>query len=338
MSQSRERRRPSIDDTSLPTESARTFFETTAVEPCVATDLSHSGRIDIKSKGYRTYRVKETLKAKIARLKNEIEQVRQDVDDIDDEAELDELKDVLEQLEKTTVSKQKAPMQNTDSSISAGIAQKFYSSFGLKSSGAANTTTIASDITDNDDNLKRNQDTNKQILEMENRVSRIEKLLGSVDTTQNTTPLRYTLQDLKTKLSLLTSTPAAVETSVRNLQPLIATVDAIKDKQQPSVTVAQQHRIKKFYEQLTKFENFQALMPKLLQRLQCLSEIHADASNANATFKDIDGVISALRSDLAKWEKSIEEMEQKFSKIEESSQKNKETVKAWIDDCKGNAN
>ena len=79
-------------------------------------------------------------------------------------------------------------------------------------------------------------------------------------------------------------------------------------------------------------------MPKLLQRLQCLSEIHADASNANATFKDIDGVISALRSDLAKWEKSIEEMEQKFSKIEESSQKNKETVKAWIDDCKGDAN
>jgi prefoldin subunit 5 len=338
LSQSRERRRPSIDDSSLPTELARTFFETTAVEPSVATDLSHSGRIDIKSKGYRTYRVKETLKAKIARLKNEIEQVRQDVDDIDDEAELDELKDVLEQLEKTTVSKNKASSQSSDAAISTGIAQKFYSSLGLKSSGsAAITTTVASDTTGNDSNPKR-QDTNKQILEMENRVSKIEKLLGSVDTTQDITPLRYTLQDLKTKLSLLTSTPAAVETTVRNLQPLIATVDAIKDKQQPSAIIAQQDRIKKFYEQLAKFENFQALMPKVLQRLQCLSEIHADASNANATFKDMDRVISALRSDLGKWEKSIEEMEQRFVKIEETSQKNKETVKAWIDDFKGDTN
>lgn len=328
----REKRRPSIDSTSLSTESARTFFETTAVEPSTATDLSNFGRIDIKSKGYRTYRVKETLEARIARLKYEIEQVRQDVDEIDDEAELDELKDVLEQLEKTTTAKHKAC--KSDATLTSGIAQKLYSSLGMKSNTPVTTRSDVIDI----EKTQQNQDTNKQVLEMEARVSKLEKLIGSIDTTQEAKPLLYTLQDLKTKLSLLTSTPAAVETSVRNLQPLLASVDILNSKQQPSATVAQQERIKNFYEQLAKFENFQALMPKVLQRLQCLSEIHSDASNANATFKDMDNIISTLRSDLGKWEESIEGLEQKFVDIEETSQKNKETVKAWIDEIKKDSN
>lgn len=328
----RDKRRLSIDNTSLSTESARTFFETTAVEPSIVTDLSNFGRIDIKSKGYRTYRVKETLEARIARLKHEIEQVREDVDRIDDEAELDELKDVLEQLEKTTTAKHKA--RKSDATITSGIAQKLYSSLGMKSNTPV---TTRSDVTDTE-NIQQNQDTNKQVLEMEVRVSKLEKLIGSIDTTKEAKPLLYTLQDLKTKLSLLTSTPAAVETSVRNLQPLLATVDVLNSKQQPSATVAQQERIKNFYEQLAKFENFQALMPKVLQRLQCLSEIHSDASNANATFKDMDNIISTLRNDLGKWEESIEGLEQKFVNIEETSQKNKETVKTWIEEIKKDSN
>lgn len=349
---------------SVPASTARTFFETAVVD--IPTDgdagfdtlSSGGGRIVTSGPrgGYATYKVKESVEAKLARLRREVEEVKMELGAGEkygeQKGEVEGLQEVLKKLEITTSNK-------TENS------RRLYSDLNIDDEPSQETS--KSDDTSAD--ATHRQDI-KQLVQFEARVAKLESIVGLAEIDPQTVgyrPLLETLRELRQRLKLLTSTPVAVETAITNLRPLIAAMDQVKAARAPvSASTAarkpssaaadsepfnrsealvasnssavfspeQAATIQKLYKDLPALAQLQTAMPKVLARLKALRRLHLDAESTNEYVGSMDAAIRGLRTDLKTWQQTLEQVEEKVGQVESTSKSNRKEVEEWVADLK----
>lgn len=346
--------------------SAAEFFSTKVLEPSEKTDFrTERSDIIIKSQ-YHSYELGETLEAKIARLTKEVAEVQQEIASdaknsqfIESDRQLDNLADLESALKKIHDS-------NTSSASSSAKDIKISLASGPETQLQVKSIS------------KITQATSSQISkisEVENRVAVLEKVLGldELDTSSEAyRPVLLSLQEIRQRLKLITSSPASLEASASNLKKVIEIVEkikALKLTRTDKPSELDQHsningevvlsrsldgatflnlgefasnglpkdaydKINKLYSKIPSVEKFEIILPKVLSRLRLLRDLHADALSTQLSVDEFDKLILAMKSDMKEWKKSLNIAQQKLEQLEVTSSQNKSEINEWTNNLK----
>lgn len=319
----------------------------------------------------------ETLEARIARLTKEVQETQRELLDTNKNAKfqsseqklegLSNLENVLQNLHSSIA------LQNIDSKsleaankadVNSKLAEKFKKSLSLLEENESRVK--------NDENSKKSTGQIQKIAELEARIASLEKVVGLDElntSSEEYRPIVATLQEIKKRLKLVTSSPAALENSVNNLRNLIEVIDKfalLRAKQSDTINthsvglnrkpngnltnddqavffpaslfntdgtptiLAQQ--VSTLYSKISLVENFEIILPKVLQRLNILRSLHTDSLTVIESIKDFDSVALALKMDINSWKDSIENTNKRLDNFEKITSENLLQVKSWMED------
>lgn len=180
-------------------------------------------------------------------------------------------------------------------------------------------------------------------------------------------PILTSLQEIRQRLKLITSSPASLEASANNLTVLIQSIKEIRDLKDksylhestskslhnvnrkqtgttlpnPSDTlngnetyVSSDQQIRELYSKISIIQKLEIVIPKVLLRLNSLRDLHTDALIANESIKDFDSVVLALKNDIYSWKQAMDQIQNNLDKFSSSSIKNRSEILGWISELK----
>lgn len=314
-----------IDNSKLKPQESVQIFENSQVD---ASSSDFSGKVDERLPRAYNIRTAESREVRIARLKRELEEIASEIDGSETErTNVGELHNVLEKL---------SLKKNKIDSV------KFYSDLGRKENGTEAKLSLptstehiaAADLSD-----------------LEQRLHTLETKLGIVNYEQSP-PIISTLTYLRERISFLTASPANLDRAVNNLKQLTAETEKLKNEvtvkitsienpadddtacnDEPSAAITaynHAHQINTIYNSIPLLQSVHDQVPLIIQRLESLQTIHADASVVVSTVRDVETTLASLQKGIDQWKDSIEGLEKRIQQYQEKSELNVQRVKEWI--------
>ncbi|PBP22382.1 dynactin subunit [Diplocarpon rosae] len=350
---------PGISRSRLHLNEARNQFAPAQID---ARDVDFSDRVTAKRKSYkastRRHRKKEdgteehgdfsddedgeSLERKVARLRREIEEVkeecgkRQAARQGGDELESVELSQDVTDLNKMLdgISLRKGP---TSKSAGGKFAKDLGT--GIKANGPPQTAQGIGEATYTITYAPTYQQSHAlaKAADFDGRLALLEKALGISaaelpSSTGNALPkaILPTLDTLQRQISvILESTPASLDSVGRRVRSLVKEAedleiarkrakvaqdelrasggDGASDDGEDSEQVA---KINALYGTLPTIENIAPLLPSLLERLRSLRAIHADAATASVSLDRVEKQQTEMAADIKKWREGLERVEE----------------------------
>jgi nuclear migration protein JNM1 len=245
----------------------------------------------------------ETVEEKIARLKREVEEVKQELVNDGLQEQLVGLQAILDELK---ISKRNEP--------------KLYRELGQ--------------IPNVDIPSHEISDTNayNSLTTLESRLTALEERVGVESVYSEPKPISVMLNDLQRKVSLLTSNPTALQTAVTNLKEIITLISTVKNSGsgKSPLPTQMESKINQLYEKLPVINNISGTVPVIIERLKSLQGVHTDASDVRLTVRDMDATIDDLKMDVKKWMNSLEAVEEKIRSFGEKTELNKSELDKWL--------
>jgi nuclear migration protein JNM1 len=187
------------------------------------------------------------------------------------------------------------------------------------------------------------------------RLAMLEKMLGlgsSTDSTANwvPNPILPTLQTLQRQISMLSeSTPSSLDSISRRVRTLTQEADRLEESRrsakaaQDALKAAggdivteegedseQVAKINALYGTLSTIENLAPLLPSLLDRLRSLRAIHADAATASASLEQVEKRQLDMAADIKKWREGLEKVEDAMKAGETTMGGNMKVIEGWV--------
>lgn len=186
------------------------------------------------------------------------------------------------------------------------------------------------------------------------RLALLEKALGisPTDLPTSATPraILPSLETLQRQISLITeSSPSSLDSISRRVRALTqeaekleesrraakaaqdalraAGGDVIMEEGEDSEQVA---KINALYGTLSTIENLAPLLPPLLDRLRSLRAIHADAATASAGLTKVEERQSQMADEIKKWREGLEKVEEAMKEGETVMSGNMKVVEGWV--------
>uniref|UniRef100_A0A060T3T4 ARAD1C39512p n=1 Tax=Blastobotrys adeninivorans TaxID=409370 RepID=A0A060T3T4_BLAAD len=311
---------PAIDHRAFDKSQAQQVFETSVVD---ASDA------DFVERGHRPYShlrvstVPETLNARIARLKREVEEVSRLKETQQQAAEIDNLRNVLDSF----------------STKNDKTKNQFYSDLGSQSSEGDRsqmkpTLATTTSFTPGTDLYT------SRLIEADQRIAQLERIIG---TGKVESPLVLSLQECQQKLMLLTGSQKGLGAATSAIQQVTASLEQLRTvHQQLSQSMAyakdidlppqlvEVRKVDQLYEKLPALESQASLVPLILSRIKSLQAIHADARDAIDAIRDIDNTVQTLKTGMSEWMETLKSIETKIQDHINLSKKNQEQVEAWV--------
>lgn len=344
----------------FPSSARRTFGETSRAIETKGADLSD--RVDGRRKGYRVKRGggrtreddddddDETLEAKIARLRREVEECRAEA-----EAEgrekgehyvdaTEKLCDILAEAQLPEKARRKK-----------GHAR--HQSESVVFHDAPTTAIPDADADEGDEH------TLARISVFDQRLAALETALGiaSLDAVTDadaaSTPLLPTLTLLDHQLASLTTA-----TSLRSLEQATSRIQKLKSEAQhlaqlqratasPKTTPAgsddeeteapallssdDMKRLETLYSLLPSLQSLSPTVPALVTRLRSLRTLHTTAASASQDLDDIERRQAEMDKELKMWREGLQKVEEAVRQHGEDNGRNGSYVKGWVDDLEG---
>ncbi|KAI9879941.1 MAG: hypothetical protein M1830_006249 [Pleopsidium flavum] len=91
-------------------------------------------------------------------------------------------------------------------------------------------------------------------------------------------------------------------------------------------------KVNALYGTLATIENLSPLLPAVLDRLQSLRAIHADAANASENLKDVEKRQEEMASDIKQWTEGLAKIEATMKQGEGTMGGNMKVVEGWVKD------
>ena len=144
-----------------------------------------------------------------------------------------------------------------------------------------------------------------QVSQLEQRVARLEKVLGTSSSSLNVVTahaaggsLHDAVQIMETKLSLLD--PEQLPRVDSRLQAILSKVNEINKAHKPSdeAATAVNKKVSELYETVQKWEGVRGALPLMVERLSALDTLHAKASDFSATLSHLEAVQAKIKSRL----------------------------------------
>ncbi|VVT50583.1 uncharacterized protein SAPINGB_P002812 [Magnusiomyces paraingens] len=363
-------RRRSIDNTHISTDSATQFFSTKILDPEGSVDFRNErSDILVKSK-YNSYQVHETLEARIARLLHEVNDVQKEVLSSskvtrlekfgDDKKKLSELEAILKKIQLNNFISDQQLTERADETSTLSLQIQTSLQHLEKINNEASTTHES----------QKSSVLISKITELENRILTLERAIGIDEMNLENDlyrPILTSLQEIRQRLKLITSSPASLEASANNLTVLIQSIKEIRDLKDksylhestskslhnvnrkqtgttlpnPSDTlngnetyVSSDQQIRELYSKISIIQKLEIVIPKVLLRLNSLRDLHTDALIANESIKDFDSVVLALKNDIYSWKQAMDQIQNNLDKFSSSSIKNRSEILGWISELK----
>lgn len=192
-----------------------------------------------------------------------------------------------------------------------------------------------------------------QVLTLESRLNAIESVLGSdgatnVSLAESKPTIQNWLNELTRKLNVVHNPEYqldAVKQEVGLLTKQIETLAAHKkflDLSQlvpanPPPQLESGHnqinaKIEDLHEKLPFFNHVNATVPLIVTRLKTLHTVHADLANTVQTVHELDLVLNDIKSDMKKWNDSIDVVNANIDNHDKQFQSNKEHINLLFED------
>ncbi|KAL2064977.1 hypothetical protein VTL71DRAFT_4117 [Oculimacula yallundae] len=369
---------PRISRSRLHPDEARTLFSPAQID---ARDVDFSDRVTAKRKSYkastRRQRKKEdgteeygdfsddedgeSLERKLARLKREIQEVKEEYgkrqaesNDAGEAETIDlgqDVTDLNRMLEGMAIQKG-----------SKGTGAKFAKDLGtgIKANGPPQTSQAngeSATYTITYAPTYQQSHALAKAADFDGRLALLEKALGISaaelpSLTANGVPkaILPTLDTLQRQISVISeSTPASLDSISRRVRALTQEAERLEDSRkaakaaQDALRAAggdddseddedseQVAKINALYGTLSTIENLAPLLPSLLDRLRSLRAIHADAATASDSLNRVEKQQTEMADDIKKWREGLEKVEEALKQGETTMSGNMKAVQGWV--------
>lgn len=335
-----------IEEPQLDSNQARKKFNNDIIvgDPGVIDFLGTISTPSLRETGYRVSRVDETVEQRLSRIARELEEIKlvqltkdSSKDEMDD---CNNLVNTLEGLVRDSQASDSANLNQYSQRVQQAFAQ---------ATEKIHAPTSASEPTE-----KHPLVDTSLVLAMESRINNIESVVGT-ETTSSTRAsdskptLQNYINDLARKINVVHNPEYQLQT-VRNevalLNKEIETLNANKkflDISHPPAAVPgpephQNSKIDDLHKRIPDFDRINVSLPLILTRLKSLHSVHADLAYSIDTVKSLDQVLSDMKSDMAKWNNSIDNVNTKLEDHERQFGLNKDHVIQAIDELTAKAN
>lgn len=288
-----------IDRERLDAHSAADVFANEHLNPR-NTDFSDS--LDRKrgnrsfGKGYAS-QYEESTAEKIDRLRREIDELRLEVD--------------------------KGENHETETEVVETLDFLFNSLANTRSNAAAS---LANVLGENKDfsNLPEplEQTSSESIARLEARISGIEKSIGRATTAE---PFLPVLEDLSSRIDLLTSSPARLEAISSQLEKLSAMNEkfmAGRKRKEAAEVDNDVRQINELYNSLSTINSLSPLLPPVIDRLTSLAQVHKGAAFSHDTMTAIETKQQEIADGIDQCRRYLEQVKRAMDKSESQFQEN----------------
>ncbi|KAH7364364.1 Dynamitin-domain-containing protein [Rhexocercosporidium sp. MPI-PUGE-AT-0058] len=372
---------PGISRSRLHPDEARTLFSPAQID---ARDVDFSDRVTAKRKSYKasTRRQRkredgteefgdfsddedgESLERKLARLKREIEEVKEEygrrqaekkdadggVETIDLGQDVTDLNRMLDGMS----------MQKGINSKNAGAKFAKDLGTGIKANGPPQTSQAngeSATYTITYAPTYQQSHALAKAADFDGRLALLERALGisaaelaSVTTNGVPKAIIPTLDTLQRQISVISeSTPSSLDSISRRVRTLTQEAERLEDSRK-AAKVAQDAlraaggdlvsedgedseqvaKINALYGTLSTIENLAPLLPSLLDRLRSLRAIHADAATASDSLDRVEKQQTEMAGDIKKWREGLEKVEEALKQGETTMSGNMKAVEGWV--------
>ncbi|KAF4634368.1 hypothetical protein G7Y89_g3734 [Cudoniella acicularis] len=370
---------PGISRSHLHPNEARSHFSPAQID---ARDVDFSDRVTAKRKSYkassRRYKTREdgtqeygdfsdeedgeSLERKLARLKREIEEVKEAYGrrqaekkdtDVDDGRNLEPDVIALSKMLDGISSSQAGPPE----SVSVKFAKDLGT--GIKANGPPHTSQGKGEpatYTVTYAPTYQQSHALAKAADFDGRLALLEKALGLDPITLNSNgspkAILPTLDTLQRQVSLISeSTPSSLDSISRRVRTLTQEAERLEETRkaakaaQDALRAAggdiasedgedseQMSKIHALYGTLPTIENIAPLLPSLLDRLRSLRAIHADAATASESLDAVEMKQVEMAGDIKKWREGLEKVEEALKQSETVMGGNMKVVEGWVKD------
>lgn len=195
--------------------------------------------------------------------------------------------------------------------------------------------------------------------DFDGRLALLEKALGINPTelsllTSSGTPksILPTLETLQRQISVISnSTPSSLDSISRRVRTLIQEAEKLEESRRAAKLAhdalraagadtasedgedsEQAAKINALYGTLSTIENLSPLLPSLLDRLRSLRAIHADAATASEGLERTEKKQAEMAGDIKKWREGLERVEAAIKQGETTMAGNMRVVEGWVRD------
>jgi nuclear migration protein JNM1 len=366
---------PGISRSRLHPDEARSHFSPAQID---ARDVDFSDRVTAKRKSYKASTRRQTvrengveeygdfsdeedgesLERKLARLKREIEEVKEEFGRRQAEKKdtTEEGKDLEPDV--TALSRMLDGI-STQGGATSSISAKFVKDLGtgIKANGPPHTSQGTGDsatYTVTYAPTYQQSHALAKAADFDGRLALLEKALGldPIALNANGTPkaILPTLDTLQRQVSLISdSTPSSLDTISRRVRTLTQEAERLEETRkaakaaQDALRAAggdvasedgedseQTSKIHALYGTLPTIESLAPLLPPLLDRLRSLRAIHADAATASESLDVVEKKQADMASEIKKWREGLEKVEEALKKNETTMGGNMKVVEGWV--------
>jgi nuclear migration protein JNM1 len=303
----------------------------------------------------------ESLERKLARLKREIEEVKEEYGrrnaekrDVSEKQEVNE--DDITSLSRTLdgLSTLRAKPATTGGKLAKDLGT------GIKANGPPQNiqpTSEPATYTVTYAPVYQQSHALAKAADFDGRLAMLEKSLGlssSAHPTAKGTPVPRailpTLETLQRQISLLSdSTPSSLDSISRRVRTLTQEAERLEESRKSARAardalkaaggdiVAEEgedsehvSKVNALYGTLSTIENLAPLLPSLLDRLRSLRAIHADAATASESLERAEKKQADMAGDIKKWKAGLEKVEDAMKNAETAMNGNMKIVEGWV--------
>lgn len=325
-------------------ESARSRFRATSRQVEVK-NVDLSDRVDGRRKGYRVRQGRgedagnveeETLEARIARLRREIEECKVEAEE-----------------ERQAEDKQAETLDGREQDM-AGLS-KLLASIGVpdRSRRRAPQRSLEPDgvpaAPPEED--ESDEQTLTKVADFDTRLSALERALGisSLDSMTSEAfsgPLLPSLTLLDQQLSALSAAAStnsldAASSRIQKLRQEAEQLSAAQagsaingdlpdDDQTPILSADDMQNLQSLYQLLPTLQSLARTVPAMLERLRSLRTLHTSAANAASELDDLEVRQREMDKELKEWKEGLESVERTVKSADEANGRNGKVVESWV--------
>lgn len=164
-----------------------------------------------------------------------------------------------------------------------------------------------------------------QAVEMDARMSEIEKAIGIPDLLGETSDLslQAELNNLHRQVNLLANPEWLKDISKK-----------VEKMNLPDKVDIDEQKINLLYNRLTSLPRVDVSLPLALSRLKSLNSLHLQLDSSVGTLDDLEESFTSVNKEISDWKEALESTEQKLDKEKVDFEKNKAEIQNWIGDLK----
>jgi nuclear migration protein JNM1 len=301
----------------------------------------------------------ESLERKLARLRREIEEVKEEFGRRNENKKNIEGAEDAGEQDITSLSKMLDGISvahgGTATSTSAKLAKDLGT--GIKANGPPQTsqgTEEPATYTVTYAPTYQQSHALAKAADFDGRLAMLEKVLGLGSTTlpsaNGRSAILPTLDTLQRQISVLSeSTPSSLDSISRRVRTLTLEADKLEESRksakaaQDALKAAggdivaeegedseQVAKINALYGTLSTIENLAPLLPSLLDRLRSLRAIHADAATTSQSLERVEKKQVDMAADIKKWSEGLEKVEEAMKAGETVMVGNMQVIEGWV--------